>query len=115
MRHRKKKVTLDRKKAQRLALVKSLVLALFKNKRIKTTEAKAKYLRQVAEKLITTAKKETLASDRVLYSFFNSQKSGELLKKIALTYKERSSGYTRLTRIGIRKGDGARIMLIELI
>jgi len=115
MRHRKNNVKLDRNKTQRQALLRTQIFSLVKNNRISTTDAKAKYLRSKIEKLITIAKKDTLTSRRQVYQAVGNKKIGDLVIKIAQKYKEKKGGYTRLTKIGYRKGDCALITQIELL
>ncbi|MFH0819222.1 MAG: 50S ribosomal protein L17 [Patescibacteria group bacterium] len=116
MRHRKKTVILDRKQGPRRALIKTQAISLILSKKIKTTEAKAKVLRQVVEKMITKAKKGTLASERELMKDLGYEKAvRELVSKIAPQFKDRQGGYTRLTKLGVRKGDGASLTQIEIL
>ncbi|MEZ0536776.1 50S ribosomal protein L17 [Caldicellulosiruptoraceae bacterium PP1] len=100
----------------REALMRNLATALFKHGRIMTTEAKAKDLRKVAEKLITTAKKGDLASyRRVLSYLYEEDVAYELFEKTAKRYSDRNGGYTRIIKAGPRKGDGAMMAYIELV
>lgn len=116
MRHLKKKKTIGRKKDPRKALLVGLVNNIIIYRNIKTTETKAKFLRSKIEKLITEAKKQTPTAKRNIENFLNNKKTSKILyTNIAPKYKERKSGYTRITKIGIRKGDGAKIVQIELI
>jgi len=104
-----------RKTDQRKALIKSLVTALVLKEKIKTTEAKAKELSSVAEKLITRAKKNTLSSKKLLLKFLSPKVVKKLVDEIAPKYKERKGGYTRIMKLGQRKSDGAKAAIIELI
>lgn len=117
MRHRKKGKILDRKRDQRKALLKNLASSLVRNERIKTTLAKAKFLRPKIEKLITVGKNNNLIARRTLLSFFYND--NEIVKKILVEisprYKERKGGYTRIIKTGKRGGDGAEMAIIELI
>jgi large subunit ribosomal protein L17 len=106
---------------QRL-IVANLATALFEHGRITTTEAKARVLRPVAEKLITKAKKaelgttQSLANRReVLKTIHDKSVVHTLFTEIAPTYAERPGGYTRITKIGPRKGDNAPMAVIELV
>lgn len=116
MRHRKKGRILKRKKGQRKALLKILARELIIHEKINTTEAKAKELRRYFERLVTTAKKNTLASKRNLYGELQDR---ILVKKISEDLKEklskRKGGYTRITKLGRRKGDNASLVQIEII
>ena len=120
MRHRKKSERFSRSRAQKKALVKSLVRALIINERITTVTSRAKYLRGEIDKLITRAKKGTLANKRLAFCLLEDHK---LVKKLfddigprfsASGGKEINGGYTRVLRLGNRKGDGASLSLIEL-
>ncbi len=97
------------------ALFRSLMRSLILKKRIKTTEAKAKELRPKIERLITHLKKESLASQRTVFQKLQNKNSVKKLKEIAVSYKERPGGYTRILKLGARKSDGARMALIEFV
>ncbi len=100
---------------QRL-IVSNLATALFEHGRITTTEAKARVLRPVAEKLITKAKKGDLHNRReVLKTVRDKSVVHTLFTEIAPTFAERPGGYTRITKIGPRKGDNAPMAVIELV
>jgi len=100
---------------QRL-IVANLATALFEHGRITTTEAKARVLRPVAEKLITKAKKGDLHNRReVLKTIRDKSVVHVLFTEIAVTFAERPGGYTRITKIGPRKGDNAPMAVIELV
>ncbi len=116
MRHRVAGRKLNKNTAQRKALLRGLATELFKHGSIQTTEAKAKSLRPVAEKLITLAKRGDLHARRQaaarLYEPAILQK---LFDDIAEHYQDRNGGYTRIYKLGPRKGDAAPMALIELI
>ena len=116
MRHGKKIHKLERPKAHREALMSNLATALITHKRIKTTEAKAKALKPVVDKLITTAKQNTVSAIRLVAKTIRNR---EILKKlfdeIAPEMMERTSGYSRIMRVGQRRGDGAEVVMIELV
>lgn len=115
MRKRKKGRKLSRKRDQRKALIKTLLSSLFLKEKIKTTEAKAKEIRPLAEKLITKAKKGDLASRRFLAKFLSKKIVKKLVDELAQGYKDRPGGYTRIIKLGPRKSDGAKMALIELV
>ena len=116
MRHRNTTKTLGRKTAARKALMRDLATSLVVFEKIKTTEAKAKAVRPVVEKLITTAKKGDLAARRRLYAFFSTtQPVDKMMEVIGPRFKDRNGGYTRITKIGHRQGDGADMAQIELV
>ncbi|MGO4534601.1 50S ribosomal protein L17 [Leifsonia sp. 2MCAF36] len=100
---------------ERLMLA-NLAAALFTHKSIKTTETKAKRLRPVAERLITFAKRGDLAARRrVLAVISDKAVVHELFTEIAPLVAEREGGYTRITKLGFRKGDNASMVQIELV
>jgi large subunit ribosomal protein L17 len=116
MRHRKKGKILGRKIGPRRALLKSLAVNFLLKEKIKTTEAKAKAIKPIVEKLITRAKKNNLANYREINSFLqNRTATKKLLEEIAPRYKERSGGYCRLIKLGPRKGDAAEMVILELV
>jgi len=104
-----------RKKNQRRAFLKSLATNLILKEKIKTTEARAKELRSLVEHLISYAKKEDLASYRSLTKRLSAAAAKKLVKEISPRFKERKGGYVRLTRLGQRLSDGAKMVYIELI
>lgn len=116
MRHHIKGPILDRKKAPREALLRGLAESVILYEKIKTTEAKAKAVRPLVEKMITVGKTNNLASRRKLKSFFYTENAiKKILEVLGPRFKERKGGYTRIIKIGQRKGDGARIAQIELV
>lgn len=116
MRKRNKKGRiLSRPKSQRKALLKSLITGLFLHGRVKTTEAKAKELRMIAERLITRVKDGKLSNQRLLIKVIAPQIVKKLVNEIAPLYKSRQGGYTRIIKLGPRKSDGARMVIIELV
>ena len=116
MRHRKKTAIIGRSKAARSALLRTQAVSLIKNKKITTTEAKTKLLKSYIERLTTKAKKGTLASEREINKKLNNHgATKELIKNIAPKYKDRKGGYTRIVKLGRRKGDGAPVSQIEFI
>ena len=102
-----------REKRLREALYKSLATALIDRGRIKTTSAKAKSLSAFADKLITTAKKQNLASRKKLSSVFHQKTVKILVDEIAPRFSDRKGGYTRVIRLGQRKSDGSEMAFIE--
>lgn len=105
---------MHREKGQRKALIRSLASAFFTNSQIKTTTAKAKELRPYVERLITRAKKGTLADTRAIAA----ELPPVLVKKVsavAKDYASRNGGYTRITKLGRRSSDGSEMAVIELV
>ena len=116
MRHNKKGRKLGRKTAHRKALMSNLASALITNKRIKTTDAKAKELRKYIEPLVTFAKKGDLHSRRqVLKKIRHKSIVRELFDKIGPTFSNRNGGYTRIIKLGFRDNDCAPISMIEFV
>ena len=116
MRHRYIGSRLNRPPALRLRLLRSLMGALIRYERVTTTEARAKELRRHVERLITTARRGDLHSRRLaLATLPDPPAVSKLFQVVAPRYKERPGGYTRLTRVGLRKGDGALLVQIELL
>lgn len=111
----KAKRKFGREKNQRVALMKSLAYALTLKEKIVTTEAKAKSLRPMVEKLITLGKKQTPASRRLLETRVGKQAGKKIATDLAVRYKERAGGYTRITKMVRRVSDGAPQAVIELV
>ena len=104
-----------REKNQRVALMKSLVYALALEEKIRTTEAKAKSLRPMIEKLVTLGKKNTPASRRLLISRAGEEAAKKIATDLSIRYKERAGGYTRITKLVRRASDGAPQAVIEFV
>ena len=116
MRHRKSEKKLSRKTSHRKALIRNLVTELLRHGRIRTTLAKAKAMRSSAEKMITLGKRGDLHARRQALSFIQSKDVvHELFDTIAARYAEREGGYTRILKLGPRKGDAAPMAIIELV
>lgn len=115
MRHRKKKRKFTRSKDQKRALFRNLASSLILKEKIITTEAKAKELRSIIGKSITRAKKESVVNKRFLAKDFSSNIVKKLFQELGPRYKNRSGGYTRITKSGPRRSDGAKMAVIELI
>jgi len=114
MRKRKKGRKLSRKRNQRRALLKSLASSLILKEKNKTTEAKAKETSRFLEKFINLAKRDDLASRRILNRFFSKNVVKKLIE-IGKRYKDRSGGYIRILKLGKRESDGAKMAQIELV
>src|SRR3989344_3436072 len=113
MRKLNKGRALSRPKNQRKALLNAMATNLFIYGKIKTTEAKAKELRVVAEKMITRAKKDSVVSRRIVSGYLAPTALKKLFGQIALQYTQRNGGYTRIVRLGPRKSDGSKMVIIE--
>ena len=107
---------LGRTTDQRMAMLRQQVTALLESGRIETTVTRAKEVLPLAEKMITLGKTNTLASRRQALAFITKEDVvTKVFKEIAPSYAERSGGYTRITRIGPRRGDAAEMAVIELV
>lgn len=106
---------LSRTADQRKALLRTLANSLFTYEKIQTTEAKAKELRVVAEKMITRAKDSNIANRRVLAKDLTPKTVKKLVEQIAPKYSSRHGGYTRIIKMGPRSSDGAKMVVIELV
>ncbi|MFH1366765.1 MAG: 50S ribosomal protein L17 [Patescibacteria group bacterium] len=115
MKHRNKKIILDRLSNKRGLLLRNLAFSLFDLGRIKTTEAKAKALKPWCEKLMTRAKNDSLHNRRELLKYFPQKLVTKMLKELAPKYRGKNGGYIRLIKLGRRKGDGASMAIIELV
>lgn len=114
MRHRSSKKVLSRKSAARKALVRGLATSLVLYGKIRTTEAKAKVLRPVAERLVTTARVASVTHRRRLLQTLTTEAAViRLIQDIAPRFKNRHGGYTRISKVGPRQGDGAHMVQIE--
>lgn len=115
MRHQKRVKTLNRTKSHRRALLMNLANALLDHESIRTTTPKAAVLKRVTDRLITLAKKKDLHSMRLAFGFLrNKVVVRKLFSDIGERYGGRNGGYTRVLKIGRRKGDNAPMALIEL-
>src|SRR5580692_13116857 len=116
MRHQAHHGRLGVQPAHRRALIRNMVTSLLKHERIKTTKARAKEIRRYAEKMITLAKKETLASKRDVLGFVREREVvNKLFKTLIYRYAQRKGGYTRMLKLGYRSGDGADMVFLELV
>jgi large subunit ribosomal protein L17 len=116
MRHRKKGRSLSRTASHRKATLRNLATSLFRHERIETTAAKAKELRPYAERLITLARTDDVHSRRLAArKIADREVLGKLFEDIAPRFLERPGGYTRILKVGHRKGDAAEMALIELV
>ena len=116
MRHKIAGRKLDRSSGHRRALYRNLVTDLLNYEKVTTTEAKAKEIRGIAEKMISLGKKGGLNSRRQAATFIIDKKVTEkVFNDLAPRYAERPGGYTRITKLGFRLGDGAAMVKLELV
>ena len=112
MKHRK----LGRTSDQRRAMLRAMVTYLLENGQIKTTVTRAKEVAPVAEKMITLAKENSLASYRQALAFITKEDvANKLFKEIGPKYADRNGGYTRVVKIGPRRGDAAEMAIVQLV
>ncbi len=114
MRHLKTGRKLNRTTAHRRALIRNLLKALIQREQIQTTDAKAKELRRWADRIVTLGKKDTLHARRLAYAQLGSRTLvSRLFDDIAPRFENRAGGYTRIIKLGPRRGDAAPLSLIE--
>ena len=101
---------------QRMAMLRSLVTSFLKHGKIETTETRAKETKRLAEKMITLAKRGDLHARRQVLAFVHEEAVVQnLFDNIAPKYAERNGGYTRILKKGPRRGDGAEVVILELV
>jgi large subunit ribosomal protein L17 len=116
MRHQVSGFKLKRNLASRRALLRGLVTSVIENERIVTTVPKAKAAKPIVEQMITLAKKDTLHARRQAAQFLETPGSvKKLFDKLGARFGQRQGGYTRIVRLGWRKGDGAEQAMLELV
>ena len=116
MKHKRGFNPLQRRQAHRKALHRNMVTSLFRQERIKTTKAKALAVRRTAEKMITRAKEDSVHNRRIVSGrLFDERIVAKLFTNIAHRMKDRNGGYTRILKLGERKGDAAQIVILELV
>jgi large subunit ribosomal protein L17 len=116
MRHRFGNAKLKRDVGSRNSLLKGLTTSVIQEERVITTVPKAKAVQPLVEKMITLAKRDTLHTRRQAASFLTTPKSVQkLFDTLGSRFGQRAGGYTRITRLGHRKGDGAELAMLELV
>ncbi|WP_461246156.1 50S ribosomal protein L17 [Treponema sp. R6D11] len=116
MKHKRGFNPLQRMASHRKALHRNMVTSLFKQERIRTTKAKALEVRRTAEKMITRAKEDTIHNRRIVSGrLYNEGIVVKLFTVIAPRMKDRNGGYTRIIKLGERKGDAAELVILELV
>ena len=107
---------LGRDSSARKALLRGIVTSLFRYERIETKEARAKELRKIAEKMLTLAKRGDLHARRQALAYMmDKDVVKKLFDEVAPKYKDRQGGYTRIIKTGVRQGDAAPMVIIELV
>ena len=115
MKHLKKNRKFGRPADYRKSFLSNLVNVLILKERIRTTEARAKEIRSFVEKAISRAKNDTLANRRLLLKRLNPKTVTKLFLNLAPRFKERYGGYCRIMKLGLRKNDSAKMVIIELL
>lgn len=116
MRHQKAGRKFGRNPSQRKALFRQQAISLIMNERITTTEAKAKELRGIVEKLVTIAREDTEHHRRLVMSKIDHEGATKrLFDVVAPRFEETPGGYTRISKLGLRRGDAAPVVLIEFV
>ncbi|MGC4191848.1 MAG: 50S ribosomal protein L17 [Thermomicrobiales bacterium] len=116
MRHQKAGRKFGRNPSQRKALFRQQAISLIMNERIMTTEAKAKELRGIVEKLVTIAREDTEHHRRLVMSKIDNEAAMKrLFDVVAPRFEETPGGYTRISKLGLRRGDAAPVVLIEFV
>ncbi len=116
MRHRKSGRRLGRDSSHRKALFRNMVTSLMQHERIQTTDAKAKELRGIADRMITLGKRGDLHARRQAAGFLRDQAvTSKVFGELADRYRERPGGYTRVIKVGHRVGDAAPVSIVELV
>ena len=116
MRHRNSGKRLGRNTSHRKAMMRNMVTSLFEHEKITTTDARAKELRPMAEKLITLAKRGDLHARRLATEVIRDRKTvAKLFERVAPRYVDRPGGYTRIVKLGHRLGDNAALSMIALV
>ncbi|ARC83707.1 ribosomal protein L17 [Clostridium argentinense CDC 2741] len=107
---------LGRPTDQRMAMLRNLVTSFLKYGKIETTETRAKETKRLAEKMITLAKRGDLHARRQVLAFVTEEEVVKnLFDNVAPKYAERNGGYTRIMKVGPRRGDGAEVVILELV
>jgi large subunit ribosomal protein L17 len=115
MKHHKKNRKFGRERGQRAALLRSLARSLILKGRMQTTEARAKEVRPLLEKMVTRSRMPTLANRRLLIAALRDEEATKKLIAKAEEYKGRKGGYLRIVKMGPRQGDAARMAIIEFV
>ncbi len=116
MRHRKKVAKLGRKPDARRRMLRNLVTSLILEERVKTSLARAKAARSMAEKIITNGKKDTVHSRRLVAGrVYGSEAVKKVFDELGPRYADRPGGYTRILKLGPRRGDAAEEVILELV
>lgn len=122
MRHHNVNRKFGRESGPRRALLRSLARNLIMNGRIETTEARAKEIRPIVEKLVTQGRDSSVASRRLITARLGAHETDaknsatkKLVEEISPKFKDRAGGYTRIVKLGNRRGDGSRMAMIEFV
>ncbi len=107
---------LGRRSDHRSSMIRNMVASLFNEEKITTTVTRAKEVRREAEKLITLAKRNDLSGNRAISAYLYDKKAAiKLIEEIGPKYQDRKGGYTRILKLGPRRGDGSEMAILELV
>lgn len=116
MRHRKKGKKIGTSQSHKKAILMNLAAEIFKYGKVKTTQVRAKEVRPLVDKIVSLAKKGDVHARRQVLSMLGSRElTHQIFSEVAPKYEERNGGYTRLLKVGFRKGDAAPLVIIELV
>ncbi|HPP67138.1 MAG TPA: 50S ribosomal protein L17 [bacterium] len=115
MRHKKNVVRLGRNKSHRKSLSRNMAIGFFQNKKIITTQARAKQLKPVLERLITIGKDPTPANVRRINAYLNHLSSTRIAVELGQRFKERNGGYIKIIKLGYRRGDASKMAIIKIV
>ena len=116
MRHGKADCKLGRTTSHRKAMLRNMVTSFIDHESIQTTDAKAKELKRVAEKMVTLGKRGSLHARLQALGYVRSEKKKKkLFEELSVRYRERAGGYTRIVKLGFRIGDNAPVSLVEFV
>lgn len=116
MGHRDRVTKLGRTKSHREAMLANMAMSLITHRMIRTTDSKAKALKPLVDRIISTAKKDTLSAKRqVAKTIKNKEVFKKLFAEIVPKFADRDSGFSRIMKLGVRRGDGAPVSIVELL
>ncbi|MDO8560101.1 MAG: 50S ribosomal protein L17 [bacterium] len=116
MRHRKRKATLDRTAAGRRSLLRNLAVSVILYEKVRTTDARARAIRPIVERLVTLGRSNDLATRRRLLAYLPVKNATKkVIEVLGPRYRDRKGGYLRITKLGQRPGDGGSVVQIEFV
>jgi len=115
MRHKKNIRKFGRNKSHRRSLLRNMTISFFQNKKVMTTEAKAKQLKRMVERLITAGKKQDLVSIRKINSYLNHPATTKIVMDLGKKFEGRKGGYTKIIKVDRRRGDASKMAIIQMV